>query len=95
MESWGSVPRDVVNALTPEKAVKHAKKMLTRDCRMRVYMPKDSQHGAMYLCHQAQVNLADSNTGGTSLFLLRLLLCHDTAAHSISPALFPAIWCAS
>ena len=94
METWGPVPRDVVNALTPEKAVKHAKKMLTRDCRMRVYMPKDSQHGAMYLCNQAQVNLADSNSGGESLSLLptlRLPSCHDKAAYSISSALFPTI----
>ena len=70
MEGWGVVPRDVVNALTPEKAVKHAKKMLMRDCRMRVYMPQDNQHGAMYLCNQAQVNLADGNSSGASLFLL-------------------------
>ena len=91
IEGWGPVPRDVVNALTPEKAVKHARKMLTRDCRMRIFMPKDNHHGAMYLCNQAQVNLADGNSSGTSPLLLPLLLsCHDTAAHGSPSALFPA-----
>lgn len=67
MKSWVGVPRAVRTALTPEATVKHAEKMLPKDCRMRIFWPKGSQHGAMYLCHQAHVDLANSSSGGTSL----------------------------
>ena len=67
-QNWGPVPQVVINALVPDKAVEHSRKMLPRDYRMRIFMPKDCQHGAMYLCQQAQVDLADSTRAGTSLF---------------------------
>ena len=67
MKSWVGVPRTVRNALTPEVTVRHAEKMLPKDSRMRIFWPKDSQHGAMYLCQQGQVDLADSSSGGTLL----------------------------
>lgn len=73
MGTWGPVPHAVISALVPEKTVKHSKKMLPRDYRMRIFMPKDCQHGAMYLCEQAHVDLANSAHGGTFLFLQLLL----------------------
>ena len=66
MKSWVHVPKQLKSALTPEATVKHADKMLQRDYRMRLFMPKDSQYGAMYLCQQAHVDFATaSTTGGT------------------------------
>lgn len=67
-QNWGQVPQAVLHALVPERAVEHSKKMLPRDYRMRIFMPKDCQHGAMYLCQQAQVDLANSARCGTSPF---------------------------
>lgn len=66
MKSWVGVPRTVRNALTPEPTMRHAEKMLPKDSRLRIFWPKDSHHGAMYLCHQGHVDLADSSTGGMS-----------------------------
>ena len=76
MKSWVGVPRTVRNSLTPEATVRHAEKMLPKDSRLRIFWPKDSQHGAMYLCHQGHVDLADSTTAGVFLFFICLLLFH-------------------
>ena len=64
MESWGQVPRQLRTALAPESAVRHAKKMLGRDDRMPVFMAEHSQYGAMYLCQQAHIDLAEASTSG-------------------------------
>ena len=79
------MPKDVRNSLVPEKAVKHAKKMLTRDYRMRIFMPKDCYNGAMYLCKQGHVDLANSTCGGTFLLYITLL---GTSAMSQYSTLF-------
>lgn len=50
MLSWGPVPRPVRDALTPMRAMKHLENMLTRDFRMCIFWPQDSQVVAMYLC---------------------------------------------
>lgn len=73
MKSWVGVPRTVRTALTPEATVKHAEKMLPKDFRMRIFWPKDGHHGAMYLCHQGHVDLADISSGGTALLCICLL----------------------
>ena len=76
MKSWGPVPRPVRAALTPEKAVEHAEKMLPRDFRMRIFWPQDSQNGAMYLCKQGHVDLANYSSGSkTSICHLQLHDC--------------------
>ena len=69
MKSWVGVPRAVRNALTPEATVRHAEKMLPKDSRMRIFWPQDSQHGAMFLCKQAHVDLGDSSSGGRLPFI--------------------------
>lgn len=67
MESWGQVPTELRRALTPVKMVRNSCKMLVRDYRMRIFRPDDSQCGAMYLCKQAHVDLADSSRSGTPI----------------------------
>lgn len=79
MESWGQVPVALRRALTPDRTVRHTYKMLVRDYRMRIFMPRDSQYGAMYLCQQAHVDLAHSSTGGTS----NLSSCSSKTARSL------------
>lgn len=70
MEGWGQVPRELRNALTPEKAVRHAEGMLAKDERMRVFKPEGSCYGALYLCQQAHVDLATATKTGGMLILL-------------------------
>lgn len=58
LEGWGHLSKTLRNALIPDASVEHAKKTLGRDDRMRVYMPADSQWGAMYPCKQAHIDWA-------------------------------------
>ena len=96
MEGWKQVPREVRTALTPERAVRHAEKMLGKDNRMRVFKPRGSQYGAMFLCQQAHVDLVTAcKSAGRFLSsmpalletvaILQCCVCAVTMLHSSGP----------
>lgn len=81
MEGWGQVTREVRQALTSDKAVKHAEKMVGKDNRMRVFKPKGSPCGAKHLCQQAHVDLAAAGKSDGMFIFSQLQLGSCITAH--------------
>ena len=60
------VSKTLKNGLTPEATVEHAKTMLGRDDRMRLFVLAEARHGAMFACTQAKVNVVGGSPSGAN-----------------------------